>query len=71
MDGAEIDSGVMEMQLQEPAIRQSPEAGIYETGLLIWLSPAAPFHFPCLLVMKDIPLNYYHGPRRGMQTTAN
>jgi len=45
MEGGEIDSGMMEMQLQEPAIRQLPEAGIYDTGLLIWLSPAAPFHF--------------------------
>jgi hypothetical protein len=37
MDGGEIESGVIEMQLQEPAIWQSPVAGIYETGLLIWL----------------------------------
>jgi hypothetical protein len=72
MDGGEIGRGVMEMQLQEPAIRPSPEAGTYETGLLIWLSPVAHFHFSRLLVMEEIPLNYYYnGPRRGMQTTAN
>jgi hypothetical protein len=38
MDCREIESEAMEMHLQEPAIRQSPEAGtsIYEKGLLIW-----------------------------------